>query len=136
MSSSEVDDCMTFISSINIWSDQQYNMWNQKFSQVCYLCLIASYHLFEKVLTIFHGILFHKDRNEAAQCLNSFSFQVIGQICTMSSVELRRMAIVANTLSENEISCLENLDDDAVASLGALSQWSQTQVSVICFWIL
>ena len=47
----------------------------------------------------------------------------------MSSVELRRMGIVAYTLSENEISCLENLDDDAVASLGRLSQWSQTQVS-------
>ena len=58
-----------------------------------------------------------------------FIFQVIGQICTMSSVELRRMGIVAYTLSENEISCLENLDDDAVASLGRLSQWSQTQVS-------
>ena len=60
-----------------------------------------------------------------------FIFQVIGQICTMSSVELRRMGIVAYTLSENEISCLENLDDDAVASLGRLSQWSQTQVSGI-----
>ena len=57
-----------------------------------------------------------------------FIFQVIGQICTMSSVQLRRLGIVAYTLSDNEISCLENLDDDAVASLGTLSEWSQTQV--------
>ena len=62
-----------------------------------------------------------------------FIFQAIGQICTVSSVGLQRMGIVAYTLSENEISCLENLDDDAVASLGTLSQWSQTQVSVIFF---
>ena len=46
----------------------------------------------------------------------------------MSSVQLRRLGIVAYTLSDNEISCLENLDDDAVASLGTLSLWSQTQV--------
>ena len=59
-----------------------------------------------------------------------FIFQVIGQVCTMSSVDLRRMGIVTYTLSENEISCLENFDDDAVASLGTLSQWSQTQASV------
>ena len=74
MSTSEVGDCMTFISSKNIWSDQQYNMWSQKFSQVCYLCLVVSHHIFEKMLIIFHGILFYMGRNEAAQCLDSFSY--------------------------------------------------------------
>ena len=47
-------------------------------------------------------------------------FQVTGPVCTMSSVDLQRMGSITYTLSVDDIGCLENLDDDAVASLGAL----------------
>ena len=51
----------------------------------------------------------------------------------MSSIELQRMGIMAYVLTEDEIRCLENLDDDAVANLGTLDKWTQIQVKMYYF---
>ncbi len=55
-------------------------------------------------------------------------FQSLGDICDWSSSDLQRMGSVASALNENQIECLENLDDDAAASLGHLTSWNQQQV--------
>ena len=51
-----------------------------------------------------------------------------GSLCSLSSEDLSNMGYLATGLTSSDISCLDNLDNDAVAALGGLSSWSEEQV--------
>ena len=55
-------------------------------------------------------------------------FQSVGDICQASEADLADMGTIGYAMSTDDISCLENLLEDAMAELGSLSMWKSEKV--------
>ena len=60
---------------------------------------------------------------------NLFSIQATGvaSLCALGDTHLRDMKRIAYHFSQEDISCLENLNENAVTTLGSLEMWTEEQ---------